>query len=431
MTDQPSEYKSKGYVVSRWAYTFETMFEYFIALLVADAFLAKLLIYFGASDALCGVISSFITLSFLIQIVSVLVMGKIRNTKRTAIVIHTVAQFLFSCLYLIPFIPADNGTRRVILIVCILLAYFGNYFVMSLIYKWANSFVDPRKRASFTSTREMVSLISGMVVTLVLSFVIDMFEKSGKLTHGFLLASVCMFIFCISDLICLLLIKDEKKEETAKKPPKLSEVIRNTLGNKNFVYTIILDCLWNGAVYTTIGFLGTYKQIELYYTLGQIELINIIGYFGRFLLSKPFGKFSDRFGFVRGIQLALIVAAAGFTFNIFTTPDTRWLIIVFVLLFNVSFAGTSGNLLNITYSFVDMKYFAQAVAIKSCIVGVFGFLCAVLSGKLLSAIQANSNTLFGIHVYAQQVQSAISLLFIIAAFVFAQTALSHKKPLLQ
>ncbi len=422
---------SREYAVSRRAYTLECMFEYFISLLVADAFIAKLLKYFGASDALCGVVSSFISLSFLFQIFSVLVMGRIRNTKKTAVVFHTAAQFLFSCLYLIPFLPFDNGARRIILIICILSAYFGNYFVTNLIYKWGNSFVDPHKRASFSSTKEMVSLFSGMIVSLSLGYAIDRLDESGDMTKGFLLSSVCMFVFCAADLICLLCIKNENKADNTEKPPKLSEIMKNTLGNKDYVNTVILKCLWWGAIYTTIGFLGTYKQDELYYTLGQIQIINIIGCAGRFAISKLFGRFSDKFGFVRGIQLALIVAAAAFAANIFTSPDARWLIIVFVILYNISQAGTFQNMINISYAFVDVKYFVQAAALKDCIAGVFGFLCALGSGKLLSMIQSNGNTVFGVHVYAQQVQSLISLIFVFAALLFAQVALSHKKTMVQ
>lgn len=431
MQENAELYNSKEYRISRRAYTLECMFEYFISILVADAFIAKLLKYFGASDAMCGVISSLISLSFLFQIFAVLVMGRIRNTKKTAIIFHTAAQFLFSCLYLIPFIPADNGARRVIFIVCLLAAYFGNYFVSTLIYKWGNSFVDPHKRASFSSTKEMVSLFSGVIVSLLLGYAIDRFDASGNLMHGFLLSSVCMFIFCASDLVCLLLIKHEQKPETADRPPKLAEIMKNTLGNRDYVNTVILKCLWWGGTYTTLGFLGTYKQEELFYTLGQIQLINILGVAARFALSKLFGRFSDKHGFVRGIQFGLVLAASAYAVNMFTAPNTRWLIIAFVLLYNISQAGTYQNMINISYAYVDVKYFVQAAALKDCIAGVFGFLCALLSGRLLAFIQAGGNTLFGIHVYAQQVQSALSMLFAISAIIFAQVTLARKKAMLQ
>ncbi|MBO4327189.1 MAG: hypothetical protein J5950_07945 [Clostridia bacterium] len=59
MDKSTTVFDTRDFKISRRAYALECAFEYFIALLVADAFIAKLLKHLGASDALCGVISSF------------------------------------------------------------------------------------------------------------------------------------------------------------------------------------------------------------------------------------------------------------------------------------------------------------------------------------------------------------------------------------
>ena len=56
-----SKFNSPVYVRSRRAYTLECAFEYFVALMVADAFLANLLSHMGIEDAVVGIISSLIT----------------------------------------------------------------------------------------------------------------------------------------------------------------------------------------------------------------------------------------------------------------------------------------------------------------------------------------------------------------------------------
>ena len=66
-------YESSAYKRSRAAYKWECTFEYFVALLVGDAFLAKLLTYIGFSESATGIISSLITLAFLFQLVAVFV----------------------------------------------------------------------------------------------------------------------------------------------------------------------------------------------------------------------------------------------------------------------------------------------------------------------------------------------------------------------
>ena len=60
-----SIFESKDYRISRGMYTAQCMFEYFISIMAADAFLAKLLKDIGLSDALTGVLSSLISVTFL------------------------------------------------------------------------------------------------------------------------------------------------------------------------------------------------------------------------------------------------------------------------------------------------------------------------------------------------------------------------------
>ena len=54
---------------SRGAYNIQCMMEYFASLLMEDAFLAKLLRHLGMSDALTGIVSSLVTVSFLAELV--------------------------------------------------------------------------------------------------------------------------------------------------------------------------------------------------------------------------------------------------------------------------------------------------------------------------------------------------------------------------
>jgi len=72
MEQNKAVYSDKSYKRSRNAYRMECTFEYFVTLLVADAYLAKVLSSIGMSDALIGVVSSFVSLAFLFQLAAVL-----------------------------------------------------------------------------------------------------------------------------------------------------------------------------------------------------------------------------------------------------------------------------------------------------------------------------------------------------------------------
>ena len=135
---QTKPYDSPAYKRSRSAYKMENTFEYFIAILVGDAFLAKLLTNIGFSESAVGIISSLVTLAFLFQLVSIFIVRKITNTKLVAILFHTLSQLFFVSLYLVPFMPFATEIKKPLTVVCILFAYFGNYMVSNLI-EWTTS----------------------------------------------------------------------------------------------------------------------------------------------------------------------------------------------------------------------------------------------------------------------------------------------------
>ena len=181
------------------------------------------------------------------------------------------------------------------------------------------------------------------------------------------------------------------------------------------------------ARYFTIGFLGIYKTGDLLMSVFVIQLINMVGNISRMALSRPFGKFSDKHSFAVGMELALGLAAAAFFVNIFTTPKTWFLIAIYTVLYAVSMAGLHQNSYNITYSYVDSNYITEAMAIKNCIGGLFGFSSSLLGSQILKYIQKNGNTLFGIQVYGQQVLSGISFVLTVTALLLTVFVIGKQK----
>ena len=422
-------YDSSAYKRSRTAYKWECTFEYFVALLVGDAFLAKLLTHIGFSESATGIISSLITLAFLFQLVAVFVVRKITNTKLVAILFHSISQLFFMSLYIIPFLPFAEGLKKPLVVVCILAAYFGNYMVSTLIFRWGNSYVHPQKRASYTAGKEIISLLTGMVVSFGVGYIMDRFEAQDNVEGGFIFSAVAIFIFCLCDFTTLMLIKNDVKPKDEQKKIPMREVLKNTLGNRNFLSVVVLMVLWDVSRYIVVGFLGTYKNSL--YALSVVQIINVVSQLARAAFSKPFGRYTAKRTFAKGIELGLIIAAVAMFVNIFTTPATAFCIIIYSILYNVCMAGVSGNITNITYSYVDSRYFAEASAIKNSIGGLFGFGATLVGGKILSAIQANGNMLFGIHVYGQQVLSAISFVMFIITILFTHFVVARQKVMLQ
>ena len=422
-------FDSKAHNKSRAAYMAQCTFDYFITLFVADAFLAKLLTNIGISDSLIGIISSFVSLAFLFQLLSIFVANRIKSAKKTVIFFDVLCNMLFLLLYIVPFMPFSTQIKTTIVISSIIFAYISKYLVSSILFKWANSYVEPSKRGRYSAVKEMISLFTGIIFTLITGYIIDSYEAIGNIKGGFIFISVSIFILNIFNFISLILIKDEKKEQIKKK--KTKDIIKNTLGNKNYVNIVIVTVLYDIAKYLTIGFLGTFKTNDLLLTVGAVQVINMISNLARLSVSLPFGKYSDKHSFANGLKLAYIIASLGFLINAFTTKSTWWFIIIYTVLYNVSMAGSNQNSTNITYSYVKEEYFVHAIAIKNSISGIFGFGASILGSRILSHIQSNGNTFMGIPMYGQQLLSAMSFVFMIVVILFIHFVVEKQEVMVQ
>ncbi len=415
---QTSLINSPDYKRSRKAYTMECAFEYFVALLVSDAYLSSLLSHMGISHGTIGIISSLISLAFLFQLFSIYAVKKIVNVKRAAIIFHFASQFLFISLFMVPFLPFATKYKTVIVIFCTLAAYFGNYLVTSVIFKWGMSFVDTRKRASFSATKEMISLILGMIFTVTVGYFVDRFAEAGDPKGGFIFIACAMLGSSLLDLSCLLLMKKPAAPppETQSEPIRL--VLRKLSKNKSFICLCMIGMLMYTSTYMTSGFLGIYKTSDLAFTVGEVQIINTVGVLFRFAISKPLGRFSDKTSHATGLLVGVTMLSVSFLLNVFCAPSTRWMIYLYSLLNNGAMAATGQNFLNITFDYVDNRYFVQATSIKSALSGVCGFGASLVGAQILSYVQANGNSFLGIALRGQQLLSAISFVLTVLLLIF-------------
>lgn len=144
-------------------------------------------------------------------------------------------------------------------------------------------------------------------------------------------------------------------------------------------------------------------------------------------LAKPFGKFSDKHSYAKGWEYGCLIFALAFGINIFSSPEAKWCVIVFTILYTIGQAGTSQNSTMVIFDSVDEKYISQAVAFKGIISGVIGFIASLVASRILDAIQANGNTVLGVPFYGQQFLSFISFCLSLIAALYIRLTLQAKK----
>ncbi len=420
-------YKIKPYKRSRAAYHTQCVSEYLVTLLIEDAFLAKLLTSMGLSDSTIGVVGSLASLAFLVQLLTIFLMQHIHNVKKSVILMDISSMLCFLLVFCLPFLEVSQGVRTALVFATIGGGFSLKYLQLNLYYKWGNSFVDPKKRGAFSARNEAISQAAGVVFVLAIGAVVDHYERIGKLEVSFLIIACVIATLTVLDFFMLLLIPNQSSEETARQQKPFRDVLKNTLGNRNFRNVVIMLSLFEVAFYLTMGFLGTFKTEDLMLSVGLIQVFNVIACGLRSLLSSPIGKWADRTSFARVYRWGLWLAALSFLLLVFTTKTTWWLIGVHTVLYAIAETGISPNTNNMTYNYVPMNYFVQAQAICSSIAGILGFLASLAGSRILSAIQSNGNQIFGIPVYGQQVLAMLSFLLILGVIAFNKLVISKQK----
>ena len=92
--------------------------------------------------------------------------------------------------------------------------------------------------------------------------------------------------------------------------------------------------------------------------------------------------------------------------------------------------GINSGVINLIYDYVEPADRAAAMGIKNAIGGIIGFFATLLSSSLLSKIQSlpgKTVEILGVSMYAQQVLSAISLIFTVGLIVYMRLVIAPMK----
>ena len=384
---------------SRFMYILEAAFDYFISILVAGAYLAKVTSYIGMSDSMTGILTAFVSLGCGMQIVAVF-LTRMKRVKSMVVTASIVNQLLFATVYLVPFLPETlRVPRSVILLVALLAAQAVMNVTRSSMINWMMSHVDDRQRGVFTAKKEIVSLVGGIAFNFLMGAVIDVFEANGNQRGAFFVCALTVLGLSLLHTFTLLLTAEKEKDEKDK--PYVS--FRALLFDKNLVKIIVFSVLWHIAQYICAPFLGAYEVGTLGFSMTFIATLSMVASLTRVGVSMPMGRFADKHSFASAMMLCFVIRTVAFLAVAFSAPGVgKFILPVYTVLNAVSMAGISGGTINLVYDYVPREGRVAAMALQNAIAGVAGFLTTLAVSPLVDRIQANGNTFLGFPIYAQQ-----------------------------
>ncbi|MBE6673991.1 MAG: MFS transporter [Ruminococcaceae bacterium] len=418
-TKLKDEYKS-----SRIMYIIEAALEYFIAIAVGTVYLAKITSEIGIPDNITGILTSFVSLGCGFQVIALFLAHK-KPVKRWVTIFHVISQLLFSAMYFVPLLPISRAGQTVLLICSLLLAQILHNAINSPKINWCMSLVDEDKRGRFTANKEIVSLLGGMVFSFALGQIMDSFSKSGKITTGFLLCGVMLLFLTALHTLTLVFTKEKPSEQTKKL--NIKEIF-GLFKNKTILKVVCVFVLWNVASYITTSYMGAYQVNDLGFSPVFASVVIIIGSLVRATISRPVGKFADRFSFCKMLYFCFGIEVLAFlTASLITPANGKYMYIIYYVLYCIGCAGTNSAIINLIYDYVDFDKRTSALALVNTASGFAGFFATLAVSPLVKHIQENKNKLFGIEIYAQQLLALCSAVIVAGIIVYLLLVISKLK----
>lgn len=408
----------------RKLYVLEAALEYLISILVAGSFLATLTRELGMSDGLTGILSSVISLGCLFQLLSVSIR---KNRVKPLVVTLSVAnQILFLALYLIPLSPFGARVKIVLFAVCVFLAYLIYNLAHPKKINWLMSLVEDKERGIFTANKEILSLVAGMAFSFGMGAMSDHFAARGEIKVAFVISAAVIFAVMLLHTLSMVFAAEPEQ----KCPPKrsLRQGFADMLRDKTLRKITLVFVLYQVAHSVSTPFYGTYQINELGFGLKFVSLLAIVSSAARILVSKAWGRYADRRSFAVMIEKCFVLFALANLCAAAATPKTGAVMFTLYYIFHgISMGGINSALINLIFDYVPHATRADSLAVCQAASGAVGFATTLCVSPLITHIQTNGNTLFGIPLYAQQVTAAIGVLVTVLAIFYVRTNLIGQK----
>ena len=399
---------------TRILYILQADFEYFISLLVAGSFLAAVTAQLGISDSLTGVISAIISLGQAFQLLSIFMR---KNIKRRVVLFSVMNQLVFMCLYVIPLTGLPPGWKTALFIGAVTLAYFLYNIVHPKKIDWLMSMVEDGSRGRYTSVKEMVSLLTGMVFSYVMGSMSDYYRGIGQIRKSFAICAGVILVLTVLHTLTMWLAAEKEEREGASSGTGRGGRF-GIIRDRNVLRVTAVLVIWHAANYVAVPFYGSYQIKELGFGLKYVSVLGILYSSVRILFSFVWGAYADRRSFARMMRACMAVAAVGCLINVFTVPENgKLLFTTYYVCYAMAMAGIGNAAMNVVFDYVDASKRADALAVTQVVAGICGFATTLLASPLVTYVQDNGNMFLGMHVYAQQILSLLSCVLYLLAIV--------------
>ena len=243
------------------------------------------------------------------------------------------------------------------------------------------------------------------------------FTENGLMRTSLLITVGVVMVLIVFHTLSMSLIVEIPREK--KETKKLAQCLTDVFKNRKVMLVTVVIILYNIAVYAATPFFGTYLIGELQFSLQFVSILSILGSIVRMFVSRFWGRYADNNSFSVMVEKCFLILGIGLIATACATPVTGiFMFGIYYICQGIAMGGINSSLINLVFDYAEPEKRADSYAVCSAFSGLCGFLSTLAMSSLVSHIQESGNHFLGLPLYAQQVASIISIVFLMAAILF-------------
>lgn len=358
--------------------------------LTSGIFLSGFIVFLGGSDFLVGLLNNSMAWASVVALASSFFFEKMKKRKAFIILFQILSRFLVCSIIFLPLIFDDS---KYILPAVAIMVILGNIlwsFYGTGVNVWMMGAVPKHSRSQFIYVRTFWLRITLTIFTVIMGYVLDLFDKSYT---GFFILFVISLILSIVDAFILSKIEEPENSISVKSGTiggRLFEPWKNVAYRK---YLIFIFLFYLG-LFTSASFTPLYliKYLELDYKF--ISGINVISYIFMIVGVNFWSKLEWKKGIEFVIKISALFIIAEFLIYVFLTSKTTYFLYFSPVLAGIGTGGFNIAILNYRYDLMPDSNKTVYEAWFGAVYGLGTILAPFLGGMLLERIPVIGNLVF-------------------------------------
>lgn len=310
---------------------------------IGSSFITKLMVILGASPLHYSLLSALGQVSAVFQPLGVAIMHRLKRRKPACIWITALGRVLTLFLGLSLLFP-DPGNG--IWFVLVLLFFSAGFQATgaNIWIAWVSDLIPLRIRGRFFSKRNQYMVLAGLIVSYIISFHVDLFEKNASGIKGayikllglqqfftpanqaWFLAGVFFFATLLSLFGLTILARQPERKIKAQERQPLFKLYREPFQDKNFRLLLVFGIWWMMAIGVGSAFWGPFMLKKLEMGLFEVQIYGSLSVAASLIGYNFWGRFVDRFGNKTAMLICVVLGGLNPMFWLFMTAQNHVLL---------------------------------------------------------------------------------------------------------